>query len=1185
MAAASRYGLSLKQLRELMEHRGREGVARITEYGGVQEIARKLDTTEATGLLGDRSDLEHRRDYFGSNTIPPKPPKTFLALVWEALQDVTLIILQIAAAVSLALSFYKPPKNDEEVVDDSQSHADWIEGVAILLAVVIVVLVTAFNDWSKEKQFRGLQDRIEGEQTFSVIRNSTTVQIQVGEIVVGDILLVKYGDLLPADGLVIQSNDLKVDESSLTGESDMVNKGVSVDPMVLSGTHVMEGSGKVLVTAVGVNSQAGIIFTLLGAAADDIEAEEKKQKKLEKKNKGRDPNQNKSSDNVPETGPNVEEGVGNSHPSHALPNSSGAPPSEDADAPDMDEEKSVLQAKLTNLAIQIGYGGMAVSLVTVLILSIRFSIDEFFFKESPWDMYYINFYVKFVIIGVTVLVVAVPEGLPLAVTLSLAYSVKKMMADNNLVRHLDACETMGNATTICSDKTGTLTTNRMTVVQAYVCNHHYKPDRNCLPKIRDLPSQVGILVTQGISVNSSYSSDVKQESGSSLPVQIGNKTECALLGFVLDLGVDYRQLRREMPDTRFKKVYTFNSARKSMSTIVPIESGGYRVYTKGASEIIMKKCSFLLGDGGKVESFTTAHQDRLVQTVIEPMAKDGLRTISIAYRDFVPGKAEKNQVHYDPGTEPNFETMGEDNVIANMTCICIVGIEDPVRDEVPGAIKKCQRAGITVRMVTGDNINTARAIATKCGIIKPGDNFLVMEGKEFNKRIRDPHTNEIRQDLLDQVWPRLRVLARSQPVDKYTLVKGIIDSNISSGREVVAVTGDGTNDAPALKKADVGFAMGIAGTDVAKEASDIILTDDNFTSIVKAVMWGRNVYDSISKFLQFQLTVNVVAVVVAFVGACAIQDSPLKAVQMLWVNLIMDTLASLALATELPTPDLLQRKPYGRTSPLISATMAKNILGQAIYQLVIVFGIMFFGEHLFDIDSGRYADLRAPPSVHFTLIFNAFVMMTLFNEINARKIHGQRNVFVGFFSNPIYYVIWIVTFISQIVIIEWGGQAFSTAKLSVEQWVWCILFGVGTLVWQQVITTIPIGSFGKSMELGTQPPDMSSPCVVEGDSYNNSFNTHHHHPVVGRSGQILWIRGLTRLQTQLRVIRAFKSTLEDMEEKRSCHSMHSLRSTRSHLTRPTSDISYIDDEDRARKGSSQATNGHYIRASTHDPGC
>jgi len=451
--------------------------------------------------------------------------------------------------------------------------------------------------------------------------------------------------------------------------------------------------------------------------------------------------------------------------------------------------------------------------------------------------------------------------------------------------------------------------------------------------------------------------------------------------------------------------------------------------------------------------------------------------------------------------------------------------------------------------------------------------------------IRDPHTSEVRQDLLDKIWPRLRVLARSQPVDKYTLVKGIIDSNISSAREVVAVTGDGTNDAPALKKADVGFAMGIAGTDVAKEASDIILTDDNFTSIVKAVMWGRNVYDSISKFLQFQLTVNVVAVVVAFVGACAIQDSPLKAVQMLWVNLIMDTLASLALATELPTPELLLRKPYGRTSPLISATMAKNILGQAIYQLVVVFGIMFFGEKMFDIDSGRYADLRAPPSEHFTIVFNAFVMMTLFNEINARKIHGQRNVFSGIFTNPIYYVIWIVTFLSQIIIIQFGGQAFSTSQLNLEQWVWCILFGVGTLVWQQVITSIPIGSLGKSMELGSTPPDMSSPCMNEDNTAIGGYTSH---PVVGRSGQILWIRGLTRLQTQLRVIRAFKSTLEDMEEKRSCHSMHSLRSTRStrsYLTRPTSDISYIDDEDRGRKGSGQATNGHYIRASTHDQSC
>ncbi len=249
-------------------------------------------------------------------------------------------------------------------------------------------------------------------------------------------------------------------------------------------------------------------------------------------------------------------------------------------------------------------------------------------------------------------------------------------------------------------------------------------------------------------------------------------------------------------------------------------------------------------------------------------------------------------------------------------------------------------------MVTGDNLNTATSIAIKCGIIKPNDNFLVLESKEFNKKIRDS-SGEINQNLLDKVWPNLRVLARSSPQDKYNLINGIVESKLYSNREVVAVTGDGTNDGPALKRADIGFAMGIQGTDVAKEASDIILTDDNFSSIVKAVMWGRNVYDAIAKFLQFQLTANTVAGVFSVACACTIQAVPLKAVQMLWVNLVMDTLASLALATEPPTPDLLKRKPYGRSKPIISVTMLKNITFHSFYQIAVLFTLVYGSKYFF----------------------------------------------------------------------------------------------------------------------------------------------------------------------------------------------------------------------------------------------
>ncbi|KAM6321442.1 plasma membrane calcium-transporting ATPase 1 isoform 7-T7 [Aegotheles albertisi] len=1035
------FGVTLAELRSLMELRATDALHKIQEcYGDVHGICAKLKTSPNEGLSGNPADIERREAVFGKNFIPPKKPKTFLQLVWEALQDVTLIILEIAAVVSLGLSFYRPPGGNESLCgsvnvgeEEEESEAGWIEGAAILLSVVCVVLVTAFNDWSKEKQFRGLQSRIEQEQKFTVIRGGQVIQIPVADIIVGDIAQVKYGDLLPADGVLIQGNDLKIDESSLTGESDHVKKSLDRDPMLLSG-----------------KKQDGAVENRNKAKAQDGAAMEMQPLKSEDGGDGDEKDKKRA--NLPK------------------------------------KEKSVLQGKLTKLAVQIGKAGLLMSAITVIILVLYFVIDTFWVQKRPWlaecTPIYIQYFVKFFIIGVTVLVVAVPEGLPLAVTISLAYSVKKMMRDNNLVRHLDACETMGNATAICSDKTGTLTMNRMTVVQAYINEKHYKK----IPEPEAIPEKTMAYLVTGISVNCAYTSKIlPPEKEGGLPRHVGNKTECALLGLLLDLKRDYQDVRNEIPEEDLYKVYTFNSVRKSMSTVLKNSDGSFRIFSKGASEIVLKKCFKILSANGEPKVFRPRDRDDIVKTVIEPMASEGLRTICLAFRDF-------------PAGEPEPEWDNENDIVTGLTCIAVVGIEDPVRPEVPDAIKKCQRAGITVRMVTGDNINTARAIALKCGILNPGEDFLCLEGKDFNRRIRN-EKGEIEQERIDKIWPKLRVLARSSPTDKHTLVKGIIDSTVFDQRQVVAVTGDGTNDGPALKKADVGFAMGIAGTDVAKEASDIILTDDNFTSIVKAVMWGRNVYDSISKFLQFQLTVNVVAVIVAFTGACITQDSPLKAVQMLWVNLIMDTLASLALATEPPTEALLLRKPYGRNKPLISRTMMKNILGHAFYQLVVVFTLLFAGERIFDIDSGRNAPLHAPPSEHYTIVFNTFVMMQLFNEINARKIHGERNVFEGIFNNAIFCSIVLGTFIVQLI------STIPTSRLK----------------------------FLKEAGHGTQkeeiPEEELAEDVEEIDHAEREL----------RRGQILWFRGLNRIQTQIRVVNAFRSSLyEGLEKPETRSSIHNF---------------------------------------------
>ncbi|XP_015245287.1 PREDICTED: plasma membrane calcium-transporting ATPase 1-like [Cyprinodon variegatus] len=1023
------FGISMDELKALMELRSAEAVNKIQDcYGDVQTVCRRLKTSPIEGLSGNPTDLEKRHAAFGKNFIPPKKAKTFLQLVWEALQD--------AQSCGQAAG---------GVEDEGEAQAGWIEGAAILFSVVIVVLVTAFNDWSKEKQFRGLQSRIEQEQKFTVIRKGQVIQIPVAEIVVGDIAQIKYGDLLPADGILIQGNDLKLDESSLTGESDQVRKSLNKDPMLLSGTHVMEGSGRMVVSAVGLNSQTGIIFSLLGSSEHD---DEKKVKKGKKQGPPENRNKAKTQDGIAlEIQPLKSEEATESEEKEEVKQVKKVNVTK--------KEKSVLQGKLTRLAVQIGKAGLFMSALTVIILILYFVIYTFGIQGLSWlpecTPIYIQYFVKFFIIGVTVLVVAVPEGLPLAVTISLAYSVKKMMKDNNLVRHLDACETMGNATAICSDKTGTLTMNRMTVVQAYIGDTHHKtvPEPDVIN-----PGTLDILVNS-ISVNSAYTTKIlPPEKEGGLPRHVGNKTECALLGLVLGLKREYQPIRDEIPEEKMYKVYTFNSSRKSMSTVLQNPDGGFRMYSKGASEIILRKCSRILDAQGQPRIFKVKDRDEMVRKVIEPMACDGLRTICVAYRDF-PAEAG----------EPNWDN--ENEILNDLTCIAVVGIEDPVRPEVPAAIAKCQRAGITVRMVTGDNINTARAIATKCGILLPGEDFICLEGKEFNQQIRNDK-GEVEQERLDKVWPKLRVLARSSPTDKHTLVKGIIDSTVGETRQVVAVTGDGTNDGPALKKADVGFAM---------------------VTIA-------------SYFPLFQSS-----------------DSPLKAVQMLWVNLIMDTLASLALATEPPTESLLLRKPYGRDKPLISRTMMKNILGHAVFQLIIIFTLLFAGENFFDIDSGRNAPLHSPPSEHYTIVFNVFVMMQLFNEINARKIHGERNVFEGVYRNPIFCSVVLGTFALQIIIVQFGGKPFSCSPLTIDQWLWCVFIGMGELLWGQLISAIPTHhlKFLKEAGHGITKEEIHKEEMTEDTDEID------HAEMELRRGQILWFRGLNRIQTQMDVVYTFQT--------------------------------------------------------------
>jgi Ca2+-transporting ATPase len=639
----------------------------------------------------------------------------------------------------------------------------------------------------------------------------------------------------------------------------------------------------------------------------------------------------------------------------------------------------------------------------------------------------------YLINSVTIVVVAIPEGLPLAITLGLAFAMRKMMADQNLVRRLEACETMGSATQLNADKTGTLTQNRMTVTDAYLGGTQY----DSVPP-KDISDEFAALLAESVCVNSD--ANLAHNENGTID-HIGSKTECALLQMVEDLRTAGKG---NLPaSTNFAYVagrekhevaqrYHFTSARKRMSTAVPM-NGGVRLHVKGASEIVVKLCTKMMQTDGSVTDFS-ADDLAAAEKAITAMASTGLRTLCIAYVDL--------------DTAPG--ALGEEPPEANLTLLGVAGIKDPIRPETAEAVRLLRQAGVVVRMVTGDNKLTAEAIAREAGILEDGDDGLILEGPVFRK---------MSQSEKEAVAVKIRVLARSSPADKLTLCN--LQKSLG---EVVSVTGDGTNDAPALKDADVGFALGIAGTEIAKEACDIVILDDNIASMAKAVLWGRNVFQSIRKFLQFQLVVNVVAVSLNFISAAAgITELPLAAVPLLWVNMIMDSMGALALATEPPSPHLMERKPFGRSAPLVNREMWRNIVVMSVYQLIVCLVLLFAGQDLLGIDEtdgdAHYRTLRVN-----SVIFNTFVFMQIFSEINSRKI-TEWNVFEGIQDSPIFCFIIFLTIGTQAAFIEGVGRtvvgpAIGFMNLTGGEWAVCIVIG---------FCALPVGFIARQLPLDIFP--------------------------------------------------------------------------------------------------------------------
>ncbi|KZW01245.1 calcium-translocating P-type ATPase [Exidia glandulosa HHB12029] len=1034
IAEAAPFPFKPLQLAALLDPKS---VSKLGELGGASAVFDGLGTDPHRGLSAHslepsleggkdplKASIADRKRIYGTNVLPTRPSKSLLQLMWLAFKDKILIILSIAALVSLVLGLYEDlgqaPRQFSCDTNPSRKcnepHVDWVEGLAILIAILIVVLVGSLNDWQKERQFRVLNEKKE-DRGVKIIRDGKEQVVNIKDVLVGDLAVLEPGEIVPCDGILVQGHNIQCDESSATGETHAIRKipyeackdseSDKEDCFLISGSKVLEGTGTYVLIAIGSKSSYGRIMMALRS----------------------------------------------------------------------DTENTPLQAKLNALAELIAKLGSAAGGFLFAVLMIKFFVQLGTNRDRIPSEKASNF-IDILIIAITLIVVAIPAGLPLAVTLALAFATKRMKAQNLLVRVLSSCEIMANASVICTDKTGTLTQNLMTVVAGSIGIHgkfvrHLennkirivggerdkqgpnqdlekgkgeKRNAPCIAATELPPTErkhkddfsldhselkmyispaLRLLFNEAICVNSTAFEDKNKDTNE---IEfVGSMTEGALLRFAQTLEwEDYRTVR-EAADV--VHMFPFSSERKAMGVVVRLSDSRYRFYVKGASEILTKLCSthVVVAKPGE----TPSQDDHIETKDIDELARDNikrtiivyanqsLRTIALCYRDLTAWPP--HGVNPEAGEDP-YPELAKD-----LTLIAITGIEDPVRPGVREAVEECAKAGVSVKMCTGDNVLTARSIAAQCGIFTPGG--LIMEGPVF----RDLTEHEMKE-----IIPRLQVLARSSPRDKQILVE-----NLKAMGEIVTVTGDGANDGPALKTANVGFSMGIAGTEVAKEASDIILLDDNFVSIVSAIMWGRCVNDAVRKFLQFQLSVNITAVIITFVTAVASgsESSVLSAVQLLWVNIIMDTFAALALATDLATRDLLNRRPDRKAAPLFTIDMSKQIIGQSIYSTAVVFILHFAGNLIFGYGHKGESENRHD------------------EEVLKTRLDRDLNVCKGILLNWHFIAITLIEVCVQVLIVFVGGPAFHVTEITGRDWAISIIVGFGAMVVGAIMRLVPDGIF------------------------------------------------------------------------------------------------------------------------------